>query len=131
MTIIEDSLRPRIRTSEREQIRYVIPALGRVYEKLGDLSWVLVRGIYGYFFIPHGAQKLFGWFGGSGLASVAQGFAKEGLEPAAFWAAYIGSLEFFGGILMLIGLFTRPVAALFAGFMLARPCHLAARLYLD
>jgi len=69
--------------------RYLFPQLGKIYERLGDFSWVLVRGIYGFFYIPHGCQKLFGWFGGSGLAGVAQGFAHEGLQPAYFWARLI------------------------------------------
>jgi putative oxidoreductase len=96
---------------------YVIPALGRIYERLDGVPWLLLRGIYGYFFIPHGAQKLFGWLGGGGLARTGEGFARIGLVPGWFWAGYIGCLEFFGGILMLIGLLTRPVAALFFGFM--------------
>jgi len=116
MTVFEKPLKS-------DMPRYLVPQLGTIYEKLGDLSWLLVRGIYGYFFIPHGCQKLFGWFGGAGLAGVAQGFAHEGLQPAYFWAGYIGSLELFGGILMLVGFLTRPVAALFAGFMFVAAVH--------
>jgi putative oxidoreductase len=41
-----------------------------------------------------------------------------GIEPAWFWAHYIGTLELVGGALLVVGLFTRPVAALMAGFML-------------
>ena len=97
--------------------QYVIPPLAPIYDRLQGLSWLLLRGFYGYFFMPHGAQKLFGLFGGAGLAKTAVGFAKNGFDPGMFWASYIGGLEFFGGFLMLIGLFTRPVAALLFGFM--------------
>jgi len=96
--------------------RYFIPKLGAIWEKYIDLSWLLVRGMYGYFFIPHGMQKLFGLWGGS-LAGTAAYFDKIYLTPGWFWAPYIGCLELFGGFLILIGLFTRPVALLFAGFM--------------
>ena len=96
--------------------RYVMPGLGGVYAALDRFSWPLVRAATGLFFVPHGMQKLFGFWGG-GLAKYAAGFAKNGFEPGWFWATYIGSLEFFGGLLLVIGLLTRPVAALFVGFM--------------
>jgi putative oxidoreductase len=92
--------------------RYYVPALGALWERLDWLSWPIVRIAAGALLIPHGAQKLFG-----GLASTAEGFGKMGLEPAFAFAVYIASLEFFGGILLTIGLFTRPVALLLAGFM--------------
>jgi putative oxidoreductase len=101
---------------------YVVPALGGIYAALETYSWPLVRIATGLFFVPHGMQKLFGFWGGD-IAKVAEGFAKQGLHPAGFWAYYIGCLEFFGGILLVIGLFTRPVAALFAGFMFVGAFH--------
>jgi len=96
--------------------RYVVPGLGAIYGALELYSWPLVRAATGLFFVPHGMQKLFGAWGGN-IANTIDGFAKQGLEPAWFWAYYIGCLEFFGGILLAIGLLTRPVAALFIGFM--------------
>ena len=56
-------------------------------------------------------------------ANIAEGFAKQGLHPAWFWAHYIGCLEFLGGICLILGLLTRPVAALFAGFMFVAAFH--------
>src|SRR4029077_5629655 len=44
-------------------------------------------------------------------------------HPAWFWAHYIGCLEFFGGLWLIPGLLTRPVAALFAGFMFVAAFH--------
>lgn len=93
-----------------------IPALARLYRPLQCLAWPLVRVATGAMLVPHGAQKLFGLWGGD-MAKTIAGFAKLGMEPAAVLAWYIGSLEFFGGLLLVLGLFTRPVAVLVAGFM--------------
>lgn len=56
----------------------------------------------------HGAQKLFGWFGGYGLEGTGQFFAENlGLKPGILMAALAGGTEFFGGLLLLVGLLTR------------------------
>jgi putative oxidoreductase len=102
--------------------RYVIPGLAGIYAGLETYSWPLIRVATGLFFVPHGMQKLFGFWGGN-LAKTAEGFAKQGLEPGMFWATYIGCLELFGGILLVIGLLTRPIAALFVGFMAVAAFH--------
>jgi putative oxidoreductase len=60
---------------------------------------------------------------GGDIARTAEGFAKQGLNPAWFWAYYIGCLELFGGVCLILGLLTRPVAALFAGFMFVAAFH--------
>jgi putative oxidoreductase len=101
---------------------YLVPALGSVYTALDAYSWPLVRAATGFFFLPHGMQKLFGFWGGD-IARTAENFAKEGLNPSMFWAYYIRCLEFFGGICLILGLLTRPVAALFAGFMFVGAFH--------
>jgi putative oxidoreductase len=105
-----------------EERHYVVPALGSLYSALEIYSWPLLRAATGLFFVPHGMQKLFGFWGGD-IAKTAQGFAKLGLDPAWFWAYYIGCLEFFGGLLLAVGLLTRPVAALFVGFMFVGAFH--------
>ncbi|MGB1548635.1 MAG: DoxX family protein [Alphaproteobacteria bacterium] len=87
-----------------------IPALGGLYEKLSYLAYPLVRITTGLFLIPHGATKLFGWFGGD-PARTAEFFSKIGLEPAAPMVMAAGVVEFFGGILLALGLLTRPAAA--------------------
>jgi putative oxidoreductase len=68
----------------------------------------LLRIIVGFTFSLHGFQKLFGYFGGLGHGAHAQTFSE-------FWIA--GVLECFGGLLILVGLFTRPVAFLLCGEM--------------
>lgn len=96
-----------------------IPALGPVYDALSAYADPLLRITCGLMLIPHGWGKLFQ----GGVARTAKGMAAQGLEPAMFWAWYIGSLEFFGGIMLAIGLLTRPVAALVVGFMAVAAFH--------
>ncbi len=66
----------------------------------------------GTVFFAHGAQKLFGWWGGYGFENTAQFFeSKLGLSPGHLHAALAGGGEFFGGILLVLGLLTRFAAA--------------------
>ncbi|HEV2882569.1 MAG TPA: DoxX family protein [Pyrinomonadaceae bacterium] len=67
----------------------------------------LLRIIAGFLFMAHGAQKLFGFLAPPGAPS-----------PALMSQMGIGGvLEFFGGLLLLLGLFTRPVAFILSGMM--------------
>jgi putative oxidoreductase len=76
----------------------------------------MVRVTAGLLLMPHGAQKLFGWFGGYGLTATGQFFAtKLGLPPSV--ALLAGLIEFFGGIFLAVGFLTRPVAALMFALM--------------
>ncbi|WP_120512320.1 DoxX family protein [Photobacterium salinisoli] len=68
----------------------------------------------GIIFMAHGAQKLFGAFGGYGLEGTGQWMASIGLEPGMLMAFLAGSGEFFGGLFILIGLLTRPAAFVLA-----------------
>jgi putative oxidoreductase len=88
--------------------RLAIPALGGLYDTLAPYSYALVRFATGAILVPHGYVKLFQG-GAAGLAGM---MGKMGLEPAMAWAYWIGGLEFFGAIMLAIGLFTRPVALL-------------------
>ncbi|MEZ9059976.1 DoxX family protein [Vibrio pelagius] len=72
----------------------------------------------GVIFMAHGAQKLFGWFGGYGLEGTGQWMASIGLGPGMLMAFLAGSAEFFGGLFILLGLLTRPAAAVLAVTML-------------
>ncbi len=72
----------------------------------------------GIIFIAHGAQKLFGWFGGYGLEGTGQWMASIGLNPGYLMALLAGSAEFFGGLALLIGLLVRPAGAVLAFSML-------------
>lgn len=88
--------------------RPVIPALGRYYGFTSDLAYLIVRVTAGLMLIPHGWPKVFG----RGATGVATMLTNYGI-PAALPSAYlIMALETIGGILIAIGLFTRPIAAL-------------------
>jgi putative oxidoreductase len=64
----------------------------------------------GVIFAAHGAQKLFGWFGGYGLEGTGGWMASIGIEPGVLMAALAGGAEFFGGLLLIVGLLVRPAA---------------------
>ncbi|WP_122317863.1 DoxX family protein [Pseudomonas cichorii] len=70
----------------------------------------VLRIIVGIIFIAHGSQKLFGAFGGYGLEGTAQFMESQGLAPGYLMALLSGSVEFFGGLAVLVGLLARPAA---------------------
>lgn len=72
----------------------------------------------GIIFAAHGAQKLFGWFGGYGLDGTGAWMESIGLGPGVLMAALAGSAEFFGGIFLILGLAVRPSALVLAVTML-------------
>jgi len=88
---------------------YLVPALGGLYARSAGLGYALIRVVTGLWMVPHGAQKLFGWFVGDAQAT-AGFFAQIGLEPALPLVYLAGAVEFFGGLLLAVGLLTRPAA---------------------
>ncbi len=74
-----------------------------------SVSMLLVRLGAGIVFFAHGAQKVFGWFGGPGLKATIQTFQQYmKIPPAAtVLAAFI---ECFGGLALIIGVLARPAA---------------------
>jgi putative oxidoreductase len=69
-----------------------------------DAGLLLARVVIGLLFAAHGAQKLFGWFGGHGLAGTGGFFEGLGFRPGRFFAAAAGFTEFTGGVLLALGL---------------------------
>jgi putative oxidoreductase len=84
------------------------------------MSWALLilRLVLGGIFLGHGAQKLFGAFGGPGLSGTRHFMEQLGLRPGMVWAALAGCVEFFGGALLVLGLLTPFGALLVMGAML-------------
>ena len=73
-------------------------------------STLALRIPIGIIFMAHGAQKLFGWFGGYGLEGTGGWMESIGLVPGFIMALMAGSAELFGGLFIFLGLLTRPAA---------------------
>jgi putative oxidoreductase len=91
-----------------------------------SIGRLLLRVIVGGYFIGHGTQKLFGWFGGGGLASTAESFDKLGLRPGRWNALAAGIAESGGGAAVVLGAETPVAAAALIATMLTaiRTVHL-------
>src|SRR5579864_3758778 len=76
-------------------------------------DWIvgIARGVLGIIFFAHGAQKMLGWYGGPGLASTMRTFTEHLHLPSTLAFLVIAG-ELFGGIGLIVGLFSR-IAALF------------------
>ncbi len=92
--------------------------LHKLLKSDAGLAALALRVPVGIILAAHGAQKLFGWFGGYGLEGTGQWMASIGLEPGYLMALLAGSAEFFGGLALALGLLTRPAAAVSAFTML-------------
>ena len=90
----------------------------KLVESKSGYSTLALRIPIGIVFMAHGAQKLFGWFGGYGLEGTGQWMASIGLGPGMLMAFLAGSGEFFGGLAILLGILTRPAAAVLSITML-------------
>lgn len=78
--------------------------------RMAGWGLTLLRVAVGIVFIGHGAQKLFGVFGGAGLSGTAAYFEQLGLTPAYPLAVFWGIVEFGCGVLIFIGAWTRWAA---------------------
>ena len=75
-----------------------------------DAALTVLRVVLGGVFFAHGAQKLLGWFGGPGLPGTMKGFTDYLHIPSPLALLAIAA-EFFGGLALVAGLFTRLAAA--------------------
>jgi putative oxidoreductase len=98
--------------------RLYIPALAPIYDKLTPFALPILRVGIGLILIPHGAQKLFGWFGGMGFEKFVALFNTLGYRPGVVWVTLVALTEFVGGILLVLGLFTRFAALALVIFMI-------------
>jgi putative oxidoreductase len=75
-----------------------------------SVALLILRLVVGLTLAVHGTQKLFGWFGGSGLTRLRQGFEKQGFKPAWLWASLVIVGEVGGGLCLALGFLT-PLGA--------------------
>ncbi len=97
------------------QPKLLLPALAPLYAALNPLCDPLIRIVTGLWLIPHGCQKLFGWGAGAnspvGFDALSQAFEKYMGLPG-FFGPLAALIEFVGGIFLVLGFLTRPVAAI-------------------
>ncbi|MBT1159202.1 DoxX family protein [Aminobacter anthyllidis] len=91
-------------TTENSGRRLFIPALRGLYSNFHDSAETILRLVAGGALVIHGLGKISDPFG---AAEMVEGL---GFYPGAFWSLLLSCTEFFGGILIAIGLFTRPAA---------------------
>ncbi|MED1469949.1 DoxX family protein [Bacillus salipaludis] len=82
-----------------------------------NVGLLIIRLVVGILFIGHGAQKLFGWFGGYGLKGTGGWFESVGVKPGVTMALFAGLAELIGGILFALGLLTPLAGIIIAGTM--------------
>ena len=82
----------------------IIPALAPFYAAVTPLAETLMRVIAGAMLAVHGFGKISNPFGAVGMVE------SLGFYPGVFWSPLLAATEFFGGILIAIGLFTRPAS---------------------
>jgi putative oxidoreductase len=85
-----------------------------VEDGVTDLALLVLRVVTGGLLVGHGAQKLFGSFGGAGLDRTATRLESTGLRPGMLWATGAGLSEFVGGLLTLLGL-GGPIGSILTG----------------
>jgi len=107
--------------------------LDRVLGTDAGFGTLALRIPIGIIFVAHGAQKLFGAFGGYGLEGTGQFMASLGLTPGYLMALLAGSAEFFGGLALLVGVLVRPAAAALAVAMFVAifSVHIDKGLFVD
>src|SRR5579862_7274058 len=88
----------------------LVPAAAPFYETLAPFAYTLIRVALGLILVPHGFAKL---FQGDAVAA-SRNFVNFGWAYPLAWAYFIGAVEFFGGLMLAVGLFTRVVAAAIA-----------------
>jgi putative oxidoreductase len=77
---------------------------------ISDITLFVIRLILGVVFIAHGYPKLFVW----GISGVSQFFGQLGIPFPGFFAVVVSIVEFFGGIALILGLFSRWAGLLIA-----------------
>src|SRR3979411_60364 len=84
---------------------------------LMNIGLLVMRVVIGLILGGHGVPKLFGWFGGHGLANTGKAFGSVGYRPGTLFAFVAGATEAGGGLLLALGLLTPLAAAALVGTM--------------
>lgn len=84
--------------------------LEKVIKNYAVWGLLILRLTLGIVFVLHGSQKITTFFGGSGLEGTAEAFANMGIFLPTISAYFVAFGEFFGGILLIMGLLTREVS---------------------
>ncbi|MFC4801532.1 DoxX family protein [Neobacillus sp. GCM10023253] len=82
-----------------------------------NIGLLIIRLVIGLLFVGHGAQKLFGWFGGYGPKGTGGWFESIGIKPGVTMAILAGLAELIGGLLFASGFLTPLAGILIAGTM--------------
>ncbi len=88
-----------------ESTRLILPFMGGFYDYFAKpASWVILRVFVGAFLVLEGWPKI--------QAPFAQAGFVESLNfyPGVFWSPLLAAMQFFGGMAIIVGLFTRPIA---------------------
>ena len=93
-------------------------AIDNILDSKAGVDTLPLRVGAGVVFAAHGAQKLFGWFGGYGLEGTGAWMDSIGLSPGYLMALMAGGAEFVGGLMLILGALVRPSAAVLAVTML-------------
>lgn len=89
----------------------ILPIMDPIYNFADRYADTAIRIVTGLLLVPHGAQKLFGWFGGYGLEATGQYFESVGMANGYQVALAAGLVEFVGGLALAFGFLTRISAA--------------------
>lgn len=105
----------------------------KLMESNDSFAPLALRIPIGIIFMAHGAQKLFGWFGGYGLEGTGGWMESIGLAPGFLMALLAGSAELFGGLFILLGLLTRlsSIALAFTMVVAIFSVHFANGLFIS
>lgn len=91
--------------------------LGKMFHESRDYATLLIRVALGWVFIYHGAQKVFGVWGGGGLSGFADTLRSNGWPIPMVFAIMAGIGELMGGLLVTAGIITRYAALILAVIM--------------
>ena len=92
---------------------FIIKVLDSNLDRFKEYSMLSIRIALGVVFLTHGSQKLFGFFGGGGIAGTIRFMDMMGFGFAAFFGIALSCAEFFGGLLTLLGLFYKVGSTLY------------------